>query len=163
MPSETTVSSSIRVVETPDQPGAGGAEIIARVEDMHQEQLALCRTLEDIADSLPTSIDPQRCMLAAKALGPVISGMHHYEEQHFFPWIRTQLTGDLTRTLDRLRFEHLEDACFAEELTDALLKLGAGTSTNMDALGYMLRGFFEGLRRHIAFEQELLRQRLPPT
>jgi hypothetical protein len=30
----------------------------------------------------------------------------------------------------------------------------------MEATGYMLRGFFEGVRRHIAFEQDHLLQHL---
>jgi hemerythrin-like domain-containing protein len=60
-------------------------------------------------------------------------------------------------TLDRLRFEHCEDECFAEELTEALHALGSGDQkVNIEAVGYMLRGFFEAMRRHIAFESEML-------
>ncbi|MNL85495.1 hypothetical protein D3C87_2138230 [compost metagenome] len=46
-------------------------------------------------------------------------------------------------------------------MTDALLKLGSGATVNMEATGYMLRGFFEGMRRHIAFEREFLLSRVP--
>ncbi len=60
-------------------------------------------------------------------------------------------------TLNRLRFEHCEDECFAEELTEALNALGSGNpDVNIEAIGYMLRGFFEAMRRHIAFESEML-------
>jgi hypothetical protein len=60
-------------------------------------------------------------------------------------------------TLNRLRFEHCEDECFAEELTEALNALGTGNpDVNIEAIGYMLRGFFEAMRRHIAFESEML-------
>jgi Uncharacterized conserved protein len=129
----------------------------------HAEQLALCSELEDIADSLPANVNRQKCIYAAKALGPLIRGIHHYEETVLFPWLNAEgaASDDLRSTLDRLRFEHFEDECFAEELTDALLKLGAGDAVNMEAVGYMLRGFFEGMRRHIAFETEHLLKRLP--
>jgi hypothetical protein len=79
-----------------------------------------------------------------------------------FPDDRQRLADleDIETTLTRLRFEHCEDECFAEELTEALHALGAGRAEiNIEATGYMLRGFFEAMRRHIAFESEhLLRE-----
>lgn len=122
----------------------------------HAEQLALCDRLEEIADSLPGNVDPQKCLYAAKALGPLIKGVHTYEETILFPWLEStsDIQPALRETLNRLKFEHCEDACFAEELTDTLLRLGSGQSVNVEATGYMLRGFFEALRRHIAFERE---------
>ncbi|WP_027486534.1 hemerythrin domain-containing protein [Allorhizobium undicola] len=136
-------------------PLAAGSSGLVWLESAHSEQLALCRELEEIADSLPSSVNRQKCIYAAKALGPLISGAHHYEEQVLFPWLAENLTiPHLQETLHRLKFEHCEDECFAEELTDALLRLGSGDNVNMEAVGYMLRGFFEGLRRHIAFERE---------
>ncbi|WP_306283116.1 hypothetical protein [Mesorhizobium sp. LMG17149] len=54
-----------------------------------------------------------------------------------------------------MRAEHVEDECFAAEVTEILLAIGHGeTIDNAEAIGFMLRGFFEGLRRHIAFERE---------
>lgn len=122
------------------------------------EQLALCSELEDIADSLPSSVNRQKCIFAAQALGPLIKMAHSYEETVFFPWLETHsLPGeDLDTTLTRLKFEHFEDECYAEELVDTLLRLGRGDQVNMEATGYMLRGFFEALRRHIAFERDHL-------
>ncbi|SMC82673.1 hemerythrin domain-containing protein [Rhizobium sp. RU36D] len=134
---------------------------LAWLRKAHEEQLALCGELEDIADSLPSSINRQKCIYAAKALGPLIRGVHHFEETVLFPLIQSAAGGHFAETIDRLKFEHCEDECFAEELTDALLKLGSGARVNMEATGYMLRGFFEGMRRHIAFEREFLLSRLP--
>ena len=136
---------------------------LAWLRQTHEEQLALCGELEEIADSLPANINRQKCIYAAKALGPLIKGAHHYEESILFPWLETggSASQHVRETLDRLKFEHCEDECFAEELTDALLKLGSGSPVNMEAVGYMLRGFFEGLRRHIAFEREYLLQHVP--
>jgi hemerythrin-like domain-containing protein len=125
---------------------------------VHREQLSLCDQLEEIADSLPSSVNRQKCIYAAKALGPLIKGAHHYEEHVLFPWLEQSSPGDdsLRETVSRLKFEHCEDECFAEELTDALLRLGSGNPVNIEATGYMLRGFFETMRRHIAFEREHL-------
>ena len=129
----------------------------------HEEQLALCRELEDIADSLPANINRQKCIYAAKALGPLVKAVHDYEESVFFPWLERHAAerARLEETLTRLKFEHCEDECYAEELTDALLKLGSGEAVNVEAVGYMLRGFFEVMRRHIAFERDHLMVDLP--
>ncbi len=125
----------------------------------HREQLRLCDALEEIADSLPAAVNRQKCIYAAKVLGPLIHGLHRYEEQVLFPHLAARAASDgaLGQTLNRLKFEHCEDECFAEELVDILLKLGSGApDVNAEAAGYMLRGFFETIRRHIAFEREHL-------
>jgi len=125
----------------------------------HDAQLTLCTALEDIADSLPASINRQKCIYAAKSLIPLINGIHRYEEETLFPLLQSQGAGDgeLNEAIARLKFEHVEDECFAEELTDTLTRLGSGDATvNAEAAGYMLRGFFESIRRHIAFEQQFM-------
>ncbi len=123
------------------------------------EQLSICRSLEDIADSLPANINRQKCIHAARAIGPLIKNIHHFEEHVLFPQIAAKFpeNSDCAKTIERLKFEHFSDECFAEELIERLLQLGADTAEiNMEATGYMLRGFFEGIKRHIAFEREHL-------
>ncbi|MCF3640107.1 hemerythrin domain-containing protein [Rhizobium sp. TRM95111] len=130
----------------------------------HDTQLHLCGALEEIADSLPDNINRQRCLAAAKALGPLVHQVHRYEETVVFPALERQAGSSplLHETLSRLKFEHCEDECFAEELVDALQRLGRGDGgINIEATGYMLRGFFETMRRHIAFEKTML-YGLPP-
>ena len=136
-----------------------GEDPIAALRKAHAEQLRLCDRLEEIADSLPDNVIRQKCLYAAGALGPMIRSVHRFEEDVVFPLIAERLAGDerIEATLNRLRFEHCEDECFAEELTEALHALGSGTEdVNVEATGYMLRGFFEAMRRHIAFEMEHL-------
>lgn len=131
----------------------------------HGEQLRLCDELETIADSLPTNVDRQKCIYAAKALGPLIKGVHHYEDNVLFPALEADAPqgSELAKTLARLRLEHFEDECFAEELAERLLLLGSGRpDINMEATGYMLRGFFEAVRRHVAFERDHLMAHLEP-
>ena len=122
-----------------------------------ERQLNLCDLLEEIADSLPDRLDRQQCLTVARMIGPLIKQAHVAEEQFLFPDVISR-HGDGDNVVEKLRLEHIEDECFAEELTDALLKLGSGDRVNMEAVGYMLRGFFEGIRRHIAFEREHLLQ-----
>lgn len=138
---------------------AAGEDPVAALRKAHLDQLALCDRLEEIADSLPSQVNRQKCIYAARALGPMIRGLHRFEEDVVFPLVAEQRADDpdITATLNRLRFEHCEDECFSEELTEALHDLGAGkTDINIEAIGYMLRGFFEAMRRHIAFESEHL-------
>lgn len=138
------------------------ADMIGWLADAQAEQLALCDELEEIADSLPGNVNRQKCIYAAKTLAPLVRGIHHYEETNLFPRV-IRSTGRLAddETLSRLRYEHLQDEGYAEELTEALFALGSGKPVNMEAVGYMLRGFFEGMRRHIAFERSHLLRNFP--
>lgn len=137
---------------------------LAVMMSSQNEQLALCRELEDIADSLPGSVNRQKCIFAAQALGALMKRSHAYEEEIFFPWLEGQRQADssLAAILERLKFEHFEDECFAEELAEVLMKLGRGDAVNMEAAGYMFRGFFEARRRHIAFERDHLLSYIRP-
>ena len=125
----------------------------------HDDMLHLCDQLETIADSLPANVDRQHCLHVARAVCRTVAEAHRLEEAVLFPALEPLSTTlkTMPATLDRLRYEHYEDMCFAEELADTLLAIGKGeTSLSGDAAGYMLRGFFESVRRHIAFERELL-------
>ncbi|AZO57687.1 MULTISPECIES: hemerythrin domain-containing protein [unclassified Mesorhizobium] len=122
----------------------------------HREKLQLCDALEKIADALP-NVDRLRCLGTANAIIPLLREVHRYEETVIFPAYEEAVgasSANLASTR-RLRAEHAEDECFAGEATEILLAIGHGkTIDNAEAVGFMLRGFFEGLRRHIAFERE---------
>lgn len=124
------------------------------MEVAHIVLLRICAGLEQVADSLPGDIDRRICMMLACELEPLMRGLHRFEEEALFPAFQ-QVQGPVSQSLDRLRAEHVEDECFAGEIAEALLALGqGGKADNPEALGFMLRGFFEGQRRHIAFERE---------
>ena len=54
---------------------------------------------------------------------------------------------------ERLKAEHREDMSYGEEVAEALLMVGTQRPVpGAEALGFMLRGFFGALRRHVAFE-----------
>jgi hemerythrin-like domain-containing protein len=125
--------------------------------EAHRLQLALCNDLEAIADSLPRQVVAQDCIFAAKSLGRLIRDVHAYEERTLFPALNDlyQASPEISSAIERLTFEHLADECYADDLAEKLLQLANGSQNiNMEALGYMLRGFFDALRRHIAFERD---------
>ena len=132
--------------------------ILSEFETCQSDQHALCNELEAIADGLPDAIDREACLHAARAVLNVLSRSRAFEEERLFPTL-AQLGPGLTHdtlgeTLEHLRFEHLSDACFAEEVYETLMSFGRGAPClPPSAAGYMLRGFFEGLRRHLTFEK----------
>ena len=131
----------------------------------HQELLQLCDTLEIIADGLPDECSDQTLLTISRSIYPLVCRVHEFEEVEVFPYL-VRLEGvpkRLTESLERLQFEHWEDESFAEELSENLrLYVTDPDGRNTPALAYMLRGFFEGLRRHIAFEADHLVPLLQP-
>ena len=120
-------------------------------------QLALCNSLEEIADGLPDNIDNQECLHIARSIYATVKRAHDFEENVVFPLLTRNGDDHITATIDRLHGEHWEDESFAQELQDALIKFVADRQHgNAETLSYMLRGFFEGIRRHIAFEKEFV-------
>ncbi|MET3592441.1 hemerythrin-like domain-containing protein [Mesorhizobium shonense] len=109
------------------------------------------------------NVDRLQCLNLANSIVPLTRDVHRYEETVVFPAYEAALTmakASLS-SVTRLRAEHIEDECFAGEVTEALLAIGHGEGTeNAEAVGFMLRGFFESLRRHIAFEREHLLPRI---
>ena len=120
-------------------------------------QHQLCDKLELLADSLPNELDEQNCLVIAKSILPVLMDAHEFEENVVFPALRQNIDdkNKLDATLERLKFEHWEDESFAEELRVCLVDLVTNRDINqVKPISYMLRGFFEGVRRHVAFERE---------
>ena len=120
-------------------------------------QLSLCDSLEEIADGLPDNIDSQECLHIARSIYATVRRAHDFEENVLFPMLTRSGNSKIASTVDRLRGEHWEDESFAHELQDVLIEFVTHRQhANAETLGYMLRGFFEGVRRHIAFEKEYI-------
>lgn len=126
------------------------------IQRVHEDKLALCAALETIADALPNGVCRVECLRIASLLLPLLRKAHAYEEDVVFPaFAAAETEADPDLTIRRLRAEHVEDESFADEVTEILLAVGHGEPIgNAEALGFMLRGLFETLRRHIAFERE---------
>jgi hypothetical protein len=135
------------------------SDALEAFQSSHREQMELCDLLEKIADSLPQNLDRQTCIHVAKAIGPIISRGQEIEEAKLFKAVENagEISIDPRVIVDRLRMDQLGTIFMSEEIFDVLISHGAGNPTHgAEATGYLLRGFFSGLRRHLALEQELL-------
>jgi len=137
-----------------------GDALVELFEAGHAELLSLCNELERIANDLPINADKAACLRLGQTAAAVTTKAHRLEEDVLFPALlvaRPHLR-ELSAAIERLRLDHRGDDYHAEEVQDALLALAAGQKQmSADAIGYLLRGFFEGQRRHVAFERELAR------
>ncbi len=143
-------------VEPGVEPLSGGGVLAFVVRD-HEAQSSICDMLEEIADSLPGHIDQNKCVCAAMALTHRVKVHHHVEEAILFPRIIARAPGDcvLHSVFSRLEGEHRTDEGHCDEAIELLTQISSGTiPPNVEAAGYLLRGLFEGLRRHIAFEND---------
>lgn len=127
------------------------------LELSYEELLEVCDLLEGIADGLPQA-DARACIAVADRIEPLLERTHGLEEDILFPLLAASGRQELHHTVMRLRQEHLSDSCTAIEVTDALHDLAIGRSAlSPDATGYLLRSFFDSMRRHVHGEVELLR------
>lgn len=124
-----------------------------------KEQSRFCDRLETLADLLPDGVDDRDCLLMAQNIVPLVRRAHEFEEGTIYPLLLSlpHMRADMPATLERLRFEHLGDEEFAGDLCVSLRQFVTDRAgCNVESLAWMLRGFFESLRRHIAFEREHL-------
>jgi iron-sulfur cluster repair protein YtfE (RIC family) len=137
----------------------GTDEVYVRFALLLDAQARVCDELEDLADRLPDSVDSQSCLRTAQQLLPIVKTAHDFEDNILFPLLETQTRymAEMQNTIERLRFEHWGDQEFAEDVRHALREfVRQREKANIDSLAWMLRGFFEGMRRHIAFDREYL-------
>lgn len=140
---------------SPEQPATAG--IALTLQHHLQEQARFCDRLETMADRLPDAIDERDCLLMAQNVVPLIKRAHDFEERIVYPLLLSlpDTAEDLKSSIERLKFEHLGDEEFAGDLGASLRQFVTNRgATNVESLAWMLRGFFESVRRHIAFERE---------
>lgn len=132
-----------------------------QLERRYQQLLDLCDVLEAIADSLPHP-DAGLCITTADALEPLVELTHVLEEDVLFPILAAPGRPELNRTAARLRREHLSDMFTAGEVSDALRAVASSSSPlSPDAVGYLLRSFFDSMRRHVYGEFEMIQLFVP--
>lgn len=161
-----SIQSSVqRVCDKPEECRVADACVVqgrtpcVELTRAHMMKLRFCDDLEAVADGLPSRIDRLLCLRIASELVPQLRECHRYEERTVFPaFVKAGPDPNVrAASIRRLEAEHLQDECAAQDLTDVLLAIGHGSAVeNPEALGFMLRAFFEALRRHIAFEEEHL-------
>jgi hemerythrin-like domain-containing protein len=132
---------------------------IGLIAEEHALQRELCDLLEALADGLPHSFDKSLAVIAVSILEGSVPSHMRLEEEALFPLLRERVSEDdaLYAALLCLEEEHDRDGATLLELTDALKTAAAeGVVSNPDMLGYMLRGYFEGQRRHISWEDRVV-------
>lgn len=131
----------------------GELELVPIMTD-HAHLAALCDRLEKLADGLPGLPRPALVDDVCADLGTLSShlprGGRRLVEQLF-----ARPTAEPLRTilLERIGRQHLVEAIAAEDIAAALRPLNCATRAfSAEALGYMLRSFFEVARADMAFE-----------
>lgn len=131
-------------------------DVIFQVHELNKQ---MCGFLEEIADALPNRINRDLCTTAIAMIKTQMPIHRYNEEECLFPLLQQHAIEEpeLTGIIEHSLWEHGADECVAVELAEMLEELLAGENPkNPEMLGYMLRGFFEGFRRHIAWERVVL-------
>jgi hypothetical protein len=130
-------------------------EMLQELEDDHQIQRALCRDLEAIADGLPQAPSHSQLRRIADRMGRV-STEHHGHAMALLCALPTQYRpseGELA-ALDTMQSI---DAIHGEDLITALWNyVETDPDRHEGELGYMLRCYFDGCRRAMAFKEALV-------
>lgn len=126
----------------------------------HQDLLGLCRNLEALADSLPFDINEKLCRDVSDKVVPLLARTQDFEEQLLFPDLDRSAGSCFTAMMiERLKNEHRCDRLAAEEIALTLKAMQQGhCGLTFETIGYMLRGFFECVRRHVASEKAMIDQ-----
>jgi len=152
---------------TDQKAGAGsvlGAETLtAYFAADRQQQLEVAVALENLADSLPSGLEPRAIAKLLASTAPSWAAHRSFQEDFLFPLILRRNDGHAPTLaqLDLLRLEHLSiEGCNDEVVEQLGLNLG-GMTPNSDMLGYLLRNAFESRRRHIVWEGNFIARLLP--
>ena len=129
----------------------------------HEELLGLCRSLEELADSLPFAVNDKLCRDVSDTVVPLLTRTQDFEERLLFPDLDRNAGSCFTAMMiERLKNEHRCDRLAAEEISLTLKAMLRGyCGLTFETIGYMLRGFFECVRRHVAAEQAMIDQLMP--
>lgn len=125
-------------------------------ENEQEEFLKLCMALEEIADALPDNVDFWKVEAALTLLRDGFRSHITSQEDILFPLLRKRIQEDnnIEDCLAQLEYEHAVDQGLSVEVSEALGDLiGQRRAENPERLGYLLRCFFEGYRRHCAWEK----------
>jgi len=134
-------------------------ELLDCIEKEHHAERNLCDMLERIADNLLEPLDTELARTVIVSMRNCLKRHVILEEKYLYPVLTKRLCpGDLAENLlEHIRCEHSTDESLAHDTADQLeLALVSGRVANPEMLGYMLRGFFECRRRHIAWEDAIV-------
>lgn len=122
----------------------------------HRMVRSLCSELEAIADRLPLLPHEGEVKSLSAALRAGVPAHCRHEESAFRMYMAR--TSNPPRALvvavERLASEHSDNEPLGHELADMLEAVVGGRSpTNLEALGYLIRLYFQTMRRHLMWEE----------
>ncbi len=135
------------------------ADPLVLLEDDHTHQLQVCDILEHLADGLPDNAEAHLASVAQRAISSAWPKHVQFEEEVLFPLLGNHVGREpqIRLTIEQLSREHASDLGSDEELIDVLRELSIGRRPgNPEMVGYMLRGYFGTLRRHVQWENAFL-------
>lgn len=142
---------------TPNDYAAAGETLtlLQEFEDDHQIQRALCRDLEAIADALPAPPSPAQ----VRRIGERIERVSTEHYAHALAVLRS-LPPECRPNeseLATLEAMHAIDTSHGEDLVTALWDhVERSPKRHEGQLGYMLRCYFDGCARAMAFKEALI-------
>ena len=139
--------------------GQGHEDLLGCIDNQHRVEIHLCDMLERIADNLPEPVDAELAQAGIVTLRECLKRHTLLEEKYLYPALSDRLSeGELADDLlNHIKCEHAADESLAHDTADQLEEaLAHGRVENPEMLGYMLRGFFDCHRRHIAWEDAIV-------
>lgn len=135
------------------------ADPLLLIEDDHALQLQVCDILEHLADGLPDRAEAHLAKVAAYAVRSGWPKHVQFEEEVLFPLLggHAEREPHIEATILQLSREHASDLGSDDELVEALRELALDRRpSNPEMVGYMLRSYFQTLRRHVQWENAFL-------
>ncbi len=131
-----------------------GEAFLALLERDQMRLLRLCTALEKIADGLPGTGHEEKTAKILTFLDRAFARHVFIHEKCLFPLIRSleEKKELIELTLRELEFEHSADRGLVLEILSTFMGRDSKNS-GFEALGYLLRAFFENYRRHSAWER----------
>lgn len=139
-----------------DAPAQYNSSAFVGFDPSARAELVLCNVLEEAANELPTFCLGRFIKLAA-ALRSMSGRLEarRIEERLSRVSVESDAGRILLAALSMINLEECEDADIAVELAEALDSAAEdGEVANPNALGYLMRSFFENRRRHLAWRRE---------
>jgi len=138
-------------------------DLLLKFDSIRDELLVLCESIEAFADTLGGTPDWRVGALLAEQMQHLVQQSRLFDDTQLFPFlIRVAETNSaLLRSVGHLKVEYIEDYDVAHEVTEMLNEFSGGTPRlSQDAIGYLLRGYFVSMRRHLAFKTDVLARAL---
>lgn len=130
-------------------------DLVNQFDSNTRAQLLACDELEQALDELP-SANTYALLAVSERFCPLLRQSHNFEETRIHPILARSNPG-FCEIFRRLCGEHIEDQDQAGQLLDDVRVFVIGDDrTKANEIGYVARGLFAPLRRHLAFDQEFV-------